>query len=54
MIEFAFSWISKYVGPTPSNCGGAIGRGGSVWETKKKKSVLKQKLEKPLREGLFP
>lgn len=46
MMELAFSWMSKYVGPTPSSCGGAIGRGGSAGETKKEPAI-KQKLENP-------
>lgn len=29
-MELALSWMSRYVGPTPSSWGGAMGCGGSV------------------------
>lgn len=28
-MELALSWMSRYVGPTPSSWGGAMGCGGS-------------------------
>lgn len=38
MIEFALSWISRYVGPKPMSWGGAIGMGGSI-SGKKMKAI---------------